>query len=75
MVWIPGLRYLLGWERLPLFGHYDYVEMTRFLTMYVLSYACHQPVHNYTPFVVASSVGETSKVSTRLEDMESDIFF
>ena len=32
MEWIVGLNYLLGWERLPLFGRYGYVEMTRSLT-------------------------------------------
>ena len=31
MKWNIGLKYLLGWERLPLFGRFGYVEMTKFL--------------------------------------------
>jgi hypothetical protein len=30
MVLIPGLEGLLGWERLPLFDHFSYVEMIVF---------------------------------------------
>ena len=33
---ITGLELFLGWERLPLFGRFGYVEMIRFLTIKVL---------------------------------------
>jgi hypothetical protein len=36
MRWITGLKYLLEWERLPLFDNFGYVEMTGFLTMKIL---------------------------------------
>ena len=32
----PRLNYLLGWERLPLFGRFGCVEMTRFLMTKIL---------------------------------------
>jgi hypothetical protein len=31
MVLISGLERLLGWERLPLYGRFGYIEMTKFL--------------------------------------------
>jgi hypothetical protein len=61
MVWIIGLNYLLGWERLPLFGCYGYVEMTRFLMIIFLSHAGHLPVHSYAPFMVVSTVCGASR--------------
>ena len=33
---ITGLELFSGWERLPLFGRFGYVEMIRFLTIKVL---------------------------------------
>jgi hypothetical protein len=31
MILILGLERLLGWERLPLYGRFGYIEMTKFL--------------------------------------------
>ena len=36
MGWIPGLKYLSGWGRLPLYGRFGYVGMTRFLMIKIL---------------------------------------
>jgi hypothetical protein len=33
MVLTIGLKSILGWERLPLFGRYGYVEMIKCLTI------------------------------------------
>jgi hypothetical protein len=35
---IIGLKSILGWERLPLFGRYDYVEMIKCLMIKTLSF-------------------------------------
>jgi hypothetical protein len=57
-MWIIRLEYLLGWQRLPLFGRYWYVEMTRFQRLKFFSYAGYVPVHNFAPFMVVSSTCE-----------------
>jgi hypothetical protein len=36
MVLTIGLKSILGWERLPLFGRYGYVEMIKCLTIKTL---------------------------------------
>jgi hypothetical protein len=77
-MWIIRLEYLLGWQRLPLFGRYWYVEMTRFQRLKFFSYAGYVPVHNFAPFMVVSSACEEPQpvyeVSTWLEDTARDIF-
>jgi hypothetical protein len=39
MVLISGLERLLGWERLPLYGHFGYAEMTKFLII-IIALSC-----------------------------------
>jgi hypothetical protein len=52
MVLIPGLEGLLGWERLPLSGQCDYVEMIKCLMIKKFSFAGHLPVHLYSQFMI-----------------------
>jgi hypothetical protein len=49
---------ILGWERLPLYGRFGYVEMAIFLMIKFFSYACNIPVYGFAPFmVIASGLG------------------
>jgi hypothetical protein len=61
MVWLICLNYLLGSERLPLFGRYGYVRMKRCLMTIILPslmhliHAGYLPVDSYVPFMVVST--------------------
>jgi hypothetical protein len=49
--WIKGLKYLLGWQRLPLFGIFGYVEMMLFLIQKISLI----PVQYFASFMVIAS--------------------
>jgi hypothetical protein len=56
MALITGLEGLLGWEGLPLYGCFVFVEMIKCLMTKILL-ASHLPVHWYFPFMVFSIAG------------------
>jgi hypothetical protein len=79
MVLIIVLVFLFGWNRLPLFSHFDDAEMIRFSMIKFFYYAGYLPVHQFAPFMVISTTHVENrdlcmKVSTRLEDAARDIF-
>ena len=60
---ITCLELFLGWERLPLFGRFGYVEMIRFLTIKVLPYAGYLHMYWDSSFMALStSRGESRPV-------------
>jgi hypothetical protein len=50
-----GLKSILGWERLSLFGRYGYVEMIMCLTTKLFYFAGYLQSYWYTSFVVVSA--------------------
>jgi hypothetical protein len=69
---------ILGWERLPLFGRYDYVEMIKCSTTKTLSICRLCTGYQYSPFMVISKEGGGSspifEVCARLEATARDTF-
>jgi hypothetical protein len=52
MVLITGLKHLLGWERLLLFGRFGYVDMIKCLTIKIILFCMLSMVHRYTSLMV-----------------------
>jgi hypothetical protein len=79
MVLISGLQRLLGWERLPLYGRYDFVEMIKFLMTRILLlqviYRCTDILRLWSPLQRVKNHNLFTEICTRLEATERDIFF
>jgi hypothetical protein len=61
MEMIIGLKNILGWELLPSFGRYGFVEMIKFLTTETLSFYRLYIGYQYSPFMVISIVSGGSR--------------
>jgi hypothetical protein len=53
-VLITGLERLLGWEHLPLFNRFGYVEMIKVFNGIFSLLQSHLPVYSYASFMVTS---------------------
>jgi hypothetical protein len=77
-VWIVGLRYLLGWERLPLFIHCGYVEMTMFFmtknSLIQVIYRCTTTICSWSSIHRVEQHDLFMKVSTRLKNASRNLF-
>jgi hypothetical protein len=76
---IIGLERLLGWERLPLFGCFGYVEIIKCLMVKKISLACYLPVYRYASLMITSSAGGEPRhvygCLYTIEDNEERYFF
>jgi hypothetical protein len=79
MVLISGLERLLGRERLPLYGHFGGIEMTKNSMLNFFSLAGNLQMYQYATFVVTSSSDRESRPIYRnlymIEGYNEEYFF